>query len=114
VVAHVVLLKPRPDLTPSDRRAFVDAFDRAVRGIPTVRRFHVGRRVTFGAGYEVRMPDTADFLGVLEFDDLDGLQTYLRHPAHQALSRLFGELLASALVYDFELSPDGQAHQYLV
>ena len=35
--------------------------------------------------------------------DLDGLQTYLRHPAHIELGARFGQSLSSALVYDFEV-----------
>ena len=107
MIAHVVLLKPRPDLESADRRAFVEAFERAMRDIPTVRAVRVGRRVTHGAGYEQQMPDTADFMAVIDFDDLVGLQTYLRHPAHQELGTLFGESLASALVYDFEVGESG-------
>ena len=55
-----------------------------------------------GAAYEVGMPDLADFFAILEFDDLDGLQQYLRHPAHSELGALFGRVHSSALVYDFE------------
>ena len=36
-------------------------------------------------------------------DDLAGLQTYLRHPAHEELGRLFGQSLSGSLVYDFEV-----------
>ena len=103
VVVHVVLFKPRADLTPLDRAAFVSAVERAIKEIPTVRGVRVGRRVMFGAGYEKTAPDAADFLAVLEFDDLAGLQTYLQHPAHEELGRRFNESMAAGSVYDFEL-----------
>ena len=103
MVSHLVLMKPRTDLSPADTRAFVDAFDRAMREIPTVRAVRVGRRVLHGAGYEQSAPDAADYLVVIDFDDLAGLQTYLRHPAHEELGARFGRSLSSALVYDFEL-----------
>jgi hypothetical protein len=102
MTTHLVLMKPRPDLTAAERRAFVDALVTAVREIPTVRGLRVGRRVTFGAGYEQTSPDAADFLAVIDFDDLAGLQAYLRHPAHDTLGAKFRESLSSALVYDFE------------
>ena len=102
-VSHVVLMKPRPDLTAADRRSLVDAFDLAIKEIPTVRAVRVGRRLTHGAGYELAMPDTADYLIIIEFDDLEGLQAYLRHPAHEALGARFNQSLSSALVYDFEV-----------
>jgi hypothetical protein len=103
IVSHVVLMKPRPDLSAVDRRALVDTFEVAIREIPTVRAVRVGRRVTHSAGYEQGMPDTADYLIVIDFDDLEGLQAYLRHPAHEALGTRFNQSLSSALVYDFEV-----------
>ena len=73
-----------------------------LRDIPTVRDVRVGRRFTIGAGYEAGAPDAADFMIALAFDDRDGLQTYLRHPAHQELGERFGQALSSGMVYDFE------------
>jgi hypothetical protein len=102
MITHVVLLKPRADLTAADRHAFVAAFERAMRDIPTVRSVRVGRRVMHTGGYEQGMPDTADFLALIEFDDVDGLREYLHHPAHAELGALFNRILTSALVYDFE------------
>lgn len=103
VLSHIVLMKPRPDLSPADGRLLIDVFEHAMRAIPTVRGVRVGRRVVHGAGYEQTVPDTADFLIVIDFDDLVGLQAYLRHPAHAALGSRFSQSLASALVYDFEV-----------
>ena len=104
MVWHLVLMKPRPDLSADERRDLLDAFDRACREIPAVRGVHVGRRVMHGAGYEAGMPDSADYLVSLAFDDLAALQTYLRHPAHEQLGARFNESLSSALVYDFEMT----------
>jgi hypothetical protein len=101
MLLHVVLMKPRGDLSSADRAAFVDAFERAVRTIPTVRSVKVGRRVRHGAGYEASTPD-ADHAAIIEFDDVAGLQTYLRHPAHEELGARFGQSLSSAMVFDFE------------
>ena len=56
-----------------------------------------------GAGYETRTPDSADCIVIIDFDDLEGLRTYLRHPAHDELGARFHESLSSALVYDFEV-----------
>ena len=103
MVTHVVLMKPRPDLSFSDRHAFVAAFEYALRAIPTIRNVRIGRRVTHGAGYEQTAPDAADFLAAIDFDDLEGLQTYLSHPAHDELGARFGRSLSAALVYDFEV-----------
>jgi hypothetical protein len=102
VVSHVVLLSPRRDLSIADREAFVAAFEEAVTTIPSIRGVRVGRRLRHGAGYEASAPD-ADYLAVLDFDDVAGLQAYLRHPAHGALGERFGVSLSSAWVFDFDV-----------
>ena len=48
-------------------------------------------------------PDSADFVISIGFDDLAGLQAYLRHPAHGELATRFYRSLTSALIYDFEM-----------
>jgi Stress responsive A/B Barrel Domain len=78
-----------------------DALRNAAKEIPTVRRFHVGTRVTHGAAYEELMPLDFPFAALVEFDDLAGLQTYLRHPAHEKLGELFYALQDAALAYDY-------------
>jgi hypothetical protein len=102
VVTHLALIKPRPDLSEADRQGLIRAFERAIREIPTVRDVRIGRRIVHGAGYEQTAPDTADYLVVIDFDDLVGLQTYLQHPAHEELGARFDQSLSSAWVYDFE------------
>ena len=101
---HVVLLKPRADLSAENRREFLAAFERAIHDIPTVRAVRVGKRVRHGAGYEAAAPDAADYLAIIEFDDVAGLQLYLQHPSHVELGRLFGALLSGALVFDFQMN----------
>ena len=91
------------DLSPRDRQSLVDAFNRAVREIPTVRDVQIGRRVIHGAAYEMAAPNSADYVASIAFDDLAGLQTYLGHPAHEELARRFYQSLSSALIYDFEM-----------
>ena len=103
MIAHVVFVKPRADLTTAERQVFVAALERAVREIPSVRHVRIGRRLLHGAGYESTAPDAADHIAVIDFDDLEGLQAYLRHPAHQELGAVFSESLSSGWAYDFEV-----------
>ena len=102
MISHIVFMSLRTDLSRDDRSAFIDAFERAIRDIPTVKAVRVGRRVTHGAAYEQAAPD-ANYLAVIDFEDLSDLQAYLRHPAHDDLGVRFGRSLQSALVYDFEV-----------
>ena len=103
MVSHVVLMKPRSGLPIAERQMLVESFRRAIREIPTVRGVRVGYRLVHGAGYEQQALNTADYLIAIDFDDLAGLQTYLRHPAHEELGERFSQALSSALVYDFEV-----------
>ena len=112
MTTHLVLLKPRAGATPSERRDLVSAFRHAVQAIPTIREVRIGRRVTHGARYEQGMPDAADFVVLLNFDDVAGLQTYLDHDAHADLGVLMGKVGAS-LVYDFEVGDLDILGEYL-
>lgn len=103
MLGHLVILTPRPGLTAGDRLALVRAFRHAVTSIEGVRGVRLGRRVTHGADYERTAPPGAGILALIEFEDLAGLQAYLRHPAHDELSARFHESLDSALVLDFDL-----------
>jgi hypothetical protein len=102
MISHLVLMKPRPDLTADERQAFMDAFERALTEIPGVRGVRVGDRVLHGAGYEQSAP-AMEYIAVIDFDDLEDLQAYLRHPAHEQLGACFRQSLSAALVYDFQV-----------
>jgi hypothetical protein len=103
MLIHVVLFRPKLGISETDRTAMFAALNEAAREIPTVRRFHIGSRVTHGATYETVMTQDFPFAAIIEFDDVAGLQTYLRHPKHEALGRLFYQLQAAALAYDYEV-----------
>jgi hypothetical protein len=103
VIVHVVLFRPRPDLTDAARGALADAVADAVGQIPSVRRAQVGRRVTHGRPYESLMRVDYSHAALFEFDDLAGLRTYLEHPAHEQMAARFFDAFEEALIYDYEL-----------
>jgi hypothetical protein len=103
VIAHVVLFKPRPDLSEADRRGLVDALTRALGDIPAIRRAHVGKRVLHGRPYEALMRTDYEYAAILEFDDVAGLKAYLEHPSHDALGSSFFAAFEEALMYDYEV-----------
>jgi hypothetical protein len=103
MVTHLVLLKLKRGLSQLDRQAFATAFEHAVTDIPTVRGVRIGTRIAIGAGYEPGMPDTADYVAAIDFDDQQGLGAYLEHPVHQELARLFWSSLSGGFVFDFEM-----------
>ena len=103
MIVHLVLFRPRPDLTDAQRRSLGEALEAALREIPSVRRARIGRRVMHGRPYEQLMRTNYDYAAVLEFDDLDGLHAYLAHPAHERLAARFFESFEEALMYDYDL-----------
>jgi hypothetical protein len=103
MIAHVVLCRLKPDLADADRDALADALARASREIPSIRRAHVGSRITIGRAYEQLMTTDYSFAAIFEFDDRLGLQMYLDHPTHEQLAHRFYASADLALTYDFEL-----------
>ena len=103
MIVHVVLFRPKPDVSDAQRHEMFDALRAASNGIPSVRRFQVGRRVTHGAGYERLMTEDFPYSAIIEFDDRAALDAYLRHPGHDMLGKAFYTLLDAALVYDYEM-----------
>jgi hypothetical protein len=104
MLCHVVLFRPRPDLTSDEVAELVRAVEEAHRVIPSIRRFHVGRRVVHGAGYEAVMRESFDYAAIIEFEDLAGLKAYLDHPAHRALGPRFMRSFESSVIFDYEMT----------
>ena len=103
MIAHVVLFSPKPDLSAEDHAGLLQALVAAAGEIPSIRRFRVGRRVKHGLpGYEQMMRDEYEFAAIVEFDDVDGLTTYLRHPSHTLIGRHFAASASRSLAYDYE------------
>jgi len=108
MLLHIVLFRPKPAISDADRQAMFDALHVASTEIPSVKRFHVGRRITHGRPYEAMMTEDYPFAAIVEFESLQGLKAYLEHPKHDALGRLFYALLERGLVYDYETDQRGQ------
>lgn len=103
MIAHVVLFRPKPDLSAADASRLLAAFEQALVGIPMIRRASVGRRVSIGRGYEQLMRADYPYGAVLEFDDIAGLREYLEHPAHSDVGNAIFAAAEDILVYDFEM-----------
>ena len=114
MIAHVVLLQPKPGMTDAERRAALDALAHAAANVPEIRRLKIGRRVRHGlSGYEQLMTQGFEFALFIEVDDVDALKRYLAAPAHAALGHLFATATTAALAYDFELADPGDAARLL-
>ena len=105
MIVHVILFKPKPDLSPADRAAVLEALAAASRDIPSIKRLRIGRRVKHSLpGYEQMMHDDYEFAVMIEFDDVAGLKAYLQHPAHAAAGHHFTASASKALAYDYDVA----------
>ncbi len=103
MIAHIVLLQPKAELTADQRREALDTISRSAAGLSDVKRFRLGRRVKHGLpGYEQLMPHDFEFALIVEVDDIAALKRYLEAPAHEALASLFYTATSAALAYDYE------------
>lgn len=114
VVVHLVLFRPRIDLSESARTTLEDALSTVLRDIPTIRRVRIGHRVSVGRGYEALMRADYSHAAILEFDDVSGLRMYLDHPSHRQLAERFFESFEEALFYDYEMGEVPNANDDLV
>ena len=104
MIAHIVLLQPRADLTEDQRRAALETLKRAADDVPEIRSLRLGRRVTHGLpGYEQRMTQDYEFALIIEVDDVAALTRYLKAPAHRTLGDLFSTATTAALAYDYDM-----------
>ena len=113
MVAHVVLFRPKADLTSDQRGAFIAALEHALTSIPLIRTARVGRRIALGRQYDDMNSQNFPFAAILEFDSEDDLRTYLEHPAHEMLGAQFYITSDAALVFDYEIV-EGAAIRTLV
>jgi hypothetical protein len=103
VIVHLVLFKPRHDLSTADRDALLAAIAHAARSVPSVRRFSIGERIATRIDYVLGGFPDFPYVAVVECDDERGLREYLEHPAHVDLGKRFNAAAETALIYDFDV-----------
>jgi hypothetical protein len=109
VISHVVLFRPKASLSADERRALIASLERAVTGIPSIKRTTIGKRVLLNrAGYETQMAEHYEYSAIIEFDTEADLRAYLDHPAHVGLGRLLFTAADAVLAYDFKETPVSQ------
>lgn len=106
MISHVVLFRPKASLSVDERRALIASLERAVSGIPTIKRTTIGKRYLLNRpGYETQMAEHYEYSAILEFENQADLRAYLDHPAHVDLGRLLFTAAEAVLAYDFQETP---------
>ena len=114
MIAHIVLLRPRRDLTPADRQAFAATFEKALQQIPVVRGARVGKRRVLDRFYDNHNAESYPYIAIIEFDSEQQLRAYLDHPAHDELGRRFYEIAEVGLAFDYEMKEARGAGDWLI
>ena len=99
MIAHVVLFQPRADLSPADRAACAESFERALTGIPHVRRARVGERMHLGRLYDQQNIRDFSYAAIIEFDSRQDPRSHSRTPGTPGVGRRFYETAEAALVW---------------
>jgi hypothetical protein len=103
MIAHIVLFEPKASLEHAQKLAFAQSVIEACRSIAAVKRVSLGRRVEIDAGYARSLGDSpSKYAAVLEFEDADGLVSYLNDPRHEGIGRLFWEYCERVIVSEVE------------
>jgi hypothetical protein len=109
MVLRVVLFHLRPDLTEYDSRMLLASISSAVRSVPGLVSFNVGRRIESEGG-EYLLGDAAaalktpfEYAAVFQFESTRALQAYLKHPGHSEIRSRFAAVITSAMTCDYEV-----------
>lgn len=104
MIVHVVLFRPRADVTDAEREGLLDSMRVAAREVPSLRAFRIGAHLDPAPTYVLGGFPSFPWIALLEFDDAEGLQAYLTHPLHRDLGARFNATAEAALIYDYEIT----------
>jgi quinol monooxygenase YgiN len=102
MIAHVVMMKFKPEVTAADIDDLEAMLGRLPDRIREIQRYEFGRDV-------VRSQRSYDFALVSVFADLDALKRYQTHPDHQVVVQKLGSLCTHIAAVDYENAPDPQS-----
>ena len=109
MVLRVVLFQLRADVTDYDSRMLLASISGAVKSVPGLVSFNVGRRIdsegayTLGEAAEAGPKAPYDYAAVFQFENAKALQAYLKHPAQTEIRSRFAAVISSAITSDYEM-----------
>lgn len=96
MIRHVAVFRFIPEFTQEQREHWMSLLRQLPQRIPELRSMSVGTDVLGG-------PSSHELAIVADFDDLDGLAAYTRHPAHEEVLAISASVKASLVTVDFEI-----------
>jgi hypothetical protein len=109
MITHVILFRPKASFTDAERVALATGITNGLKGIASVHRVRVGKRLRTGRPYDRLMTEDYSHAAILEFENRSAFEAYLEDPVHHRLAANFFETFDAALFYDYELGEDGAA-----
>jgi hypothetical protein len=109
MVLRVVLFQLRGEVTDYDSRLLLASIGGAVKSVPGLLSFNVGRRIdsegAYALGEAAAGESTAsyDYAAVFQFEGAKALQAYLHHPAQAEIRARFAAVVSSAITCDYEM-----------
>lgn len=97
MIRHVAVFRFVPSFTAAERLHWMTLLRALPAQIPELRSMSVGTDILGG-------PSSHELAIVADFDDLDGLEAYTRHPAHAEILRISGPVKVSLATVDFDLA----------
>jgi hypothetical protein len=96
MIRHVAVFRFAPEFGAAERATWMRMLRALPAQIPELRALSVGEDVLGSeVSYEVAL--------VADFDDLDGLAAYTRHPAHAAVLAVSAPVKTALATVDFEV-----------
>ena len=96
MIRHVAVFRFAPEFTSDQREHWMSLLRALPSQIPSLRSMSVGVDVLGGVtSHELAI--------VADFEDLDGLEAYNRHPAHAEVLRISAPVKLSLATVDFEV-----------
>ena len=96
MIRHVAVFRFVPTFTQPEREHWMALLRALPAQIPELRSMSVGTDVLGG-------PSSHELAIVADCDDLHGLETYNRHPAHAEVLRISAQVKVSLATVDFEI-----------
>lgn len=97
MIRHVAVFRFAPEFTAAQREHWMSLLRALPSKIPSLRSMSVGVDVLGG-------PSSHELAIVADFDDIEGLEAYNRHPAHAEVLRISAPVKLSLATVDFEMT----------
>jgi hypothetical protein len=108
MILRVVLFHLRSEVSDYDSRLLLTSITSAVKSVPGLLSFNVGRRLESDGAYTLGDAGNAqaspyDYAAVFQFENAKALQAYLKHPAQAEIRARFTAVVSTAVTCDYEI-----------